>query len=124
MIEQVLLGLWLFSGLIYQNNPMPLPNPKLKIYFEFKNLGIDTLRYYREDEQGFCERKATYNFSGSKLTQTIYWVNPENANWCNDDPDMRLNQKSTSEAWLRQDKFYLVLPFGEENITYVWDRVY
>lgn len=124
MLAQTLLGLWLFTGLIYQGQPMPLPNPQLKIFFEFKNLGLNTLRYYREDEDGYCERKATYKFENSKLIQTVYWVNPKNASWCDDDPDMRLNQNSTSEAWLQQGKFYLSLPFGEETLIYVWDRVY
>lgn len=123
MLSESIIGLWLFTSLIYQGQSMPLPNPQLKIHYEFLDTGINTLRYKRDNEEGFCERRAAYEFSGRKLIQQVTWVNPQNAFWCGQDTDMQLGNQSWSDAWIANGKFYLSVPMGEENIIYVWDRL-
>lgn len=123
MLSQTLIGLWLFTGLIYQGQQMPLPNPQLKIYYEFQDTGTNSLRYFRDGEEGFCERRAAYEYSGEDLVQQVVWVNPQNALWCNQDTDMQLGNKSWSKAWIDNGHFHLTVPVGEENIIYVWSRV-
>jgi hypothetical protein len=123
MISQTIFGMWLFTSLIYQGSSMPLPNPNLKIYYEFLDTGINTLRYHREGEMGFCERRAAYEFSGHELAQQVIWVNPQNAPWCGQDTDMQLGNRSWSKAWLENRQFHLTIPMGEEEIIYVWDQV-
>lgn len=123
MVSQTILGMWLFTSLIYQGASMPLPNPDLKITYEFLDTGINTLHYYRKGEQGFCERRAAFEFSGQRMTQQVIWVNPKNAIWCDQDTDMQLGNRSWSDAWIEGKKFYLSIPLSEEEIIYVWDRV-
>ncbi|KHD88377.1 MAG: hypothetical protein OM95_09585 [Bdellovibrio sp. ArHS] len=122
MLANSILGLWIFTSLIYQGEPMPLPNPSLKIQYQFEDTGMNTLRYHREGEQGFCERRALYEFSEGKLVQQVVWVNPQNAFSCHQDMDMRLGYQSWSKAWLKDGKFYLAVQMGEENLIYVWEK--
>lgn len=120
MLVESLVGLWLFTGLIFQGQSMPLPNPALKIHYQFEDTGINTLYYYREGESGFCERRAAYEFSGERLTQKVIWVNPANAPWCSQDVDMNLGYSSWTQAWLQDGKFHLVVMMGEDQLIYVW----
>ncbi|MBV2167842.1 MAG: hypothetical protein KUL82_03960 [Bdellovibrio sp.] len=122
MISSAILGLWLFTSLIYQGESMPLPNPALKIQYQFEDTGLNTLRYHREGEQGFCERRAVYEFASGKLVQQVVWVNPQNAIWCDQDVDMRLGYQSWTEAWLKDGKLHLVIQMGEEDLIYVWEK--
>lgn len=122
MISSAILGLWLFTSLIYQGESMPLPNPALKIQYQFEDTGLNTLRYHREGEQGFCERRAIYEFVSGKLVQQVVWVNPQNAIWCDQDVDMRLGYQSWTEAWLKDGKLHLVIQMGEEDLIYVWEK--
>lgn len=123
MIAQTIFGMWLFTSLIYQGHSMPLPNPNLKIYYEFLDTGINTLRYHREGEAGFCERRAAFEFSGSTLVQQVVWVNPQNAPWCSQDTDMQLGNQTWSDTWIENHQLHLTIPMGDEEIIYVWDKV-
>ena len=119
-IIESLVGIWLFSSIVYQGHEIPPPNPALKISYEFSDTGVNTLRYYREGEEGFCERRAVYDFSSEVLTQEVVWVHPGNAPWCDQDVDMRLGTRTRSHAWLSQGRFFLEMSMGEEKIIYVW----
>lgn len=117
-----LLGLWVFTNLIYQGNTLPPPNPDLHISYHFEDTGINTLYYSRKGEQGFCERRAIYEFSNNTLMQQVIWLHPDNAPWCAQDMDMRLGYQSWSSAWLKDGKFHLAVMMGEENLIYVWEH--
>lgn len=120
MLLDSVVGIWLFTSLIFQGQSMPVPNPSLKIYYEFQDTGINTLFYQRDGERGFCERRAAYEFSGNNLTQQVIWVNPANAPWCSQDLDMQLGYRSWTQAWLREGKFHLSVMMGEDQLIYVW----
>lgn len=117
-----IIGVWLFSGLLYQGQTLPLPNPDLKLYFEFDASGSDILHYRRVGEVGQCRRKASYRFSGNELYQKIVWVDPENAVWCSQDPDMQMGRESVTPAWLDADHLYLRFQMGDQDIVYVMDK--
>ncbi len=118
-----LLGAWVFVSMLYNDSPLPAPNPDLVMTFEFHADNTNTLRYYRQNELGFCERKADYVFDGQKLQQTVTWVHPDNAIWCSNDSDMRLGTSGSNPARLTADgKFQLDLPLGEEWLTLIWEQ--
>lgn len=122
MISTSILGLWIFSSLIYQGHPLPLPNPALKISYQFDDIGVNTLHYYREGEKGFCERRAIYEFAGGKLMQQVIWVHPQNTAGCEQDMDMKLGYRSWTPAWLEGVKLHLEVQMGEEHLVYVWEK--
>lgn len=121
-MNAILLGAWFFSSLIYQGSPMPRPNPDLIMQMHFLDDQTNLLRYERRDEQGFCEREARYEFDGKKLIQVVSWVNPKNNSNCASDPDMQLGSSSITPLSLVGDTLHMVLPLGEESLTYVWTR--
>lgn len=123
MLSQAILGMWLFTSLIYQGQSMPLPNPDLKIYYEFFADGTNTLYYHRKGEEGFCERRATFEFNNEQIAQEVVWVNPDNAIWCGQDTDMQLGYRSWNKARLVNQELHLSLPMGEEEIIYIWSKV-
>ncbi|HWU44565.1 MAG TPA: hypothetical protein VN132_14035 [Bdellovibrio sp.] len=118
-----IIATWIFSGLIYQGKPFPLPNPNLKIYFQFDDKGTDTLLYFRDGEQGHCRRSAQYTFATNQLTQTVTWIDPDNAEWCAQDPDMQMGAKSTTAAWFEDGHLHLQFQMGDQDIIYVWDKL-
>jgi hypothetical protein len=121
-LAEPLIGLWLFTSVFYQGHELPPPNPTLHIQYEFADTGVNTLRYYREGENGFCERRALYEYASENLLQEVVWVNPENASWCDQDSDMRLGQRTRNRAWIEDGRFKLEMNLGEETITYIWIR--
>jgi hypothetical protein len=120
MFLESLVGVWLFTSVVYQGQEIPRPNPALKMYYEFSDTGTNTLRYSRDGEQGFCERRSIYEFSGKVLTQEVVWVHPGNASWCDQDVDMRLGTRTRSNAWLSQGRFFLEMSLADEKIIYIW----
>lgn len=118
-----LIGLWFFTSMIYNNSPLPPPNPDLVMSFQFESNGENTLHYYRKNEEGFCERKAHYVFDGASLYQKVFWLHPDNAYWCGNDPDMRLGTEGTNVASISdKGEFHLELNMGDEVITMVWTK--
>lgn len=115
-----LSGLFLFSYLIFRGAEFPKPNPDLNMWFHFESSGINTLHYTRVNEKGFCERKAQYNYDGKNLKQKIIWIHPENASWCDSDPDMQLNRESVSQMTVKENKLFLDLALADEVLTLVW----
>lgn len=118
----ILEGLFLFTSMIYQGNPMPMPNPNLVMTFEFSSDGINRLKYFRKNETGFCERLAAFEFNEGTLKQQVTWLNPANADYCSSDPDMIFGKESTNKAFVVGNSFQLVMPMGEEELTMVWDK--
>lgn len=122
MLAESIVGLWFFMNLLYQGQEIPRPNPALQIEYQFSEDGTNSLRYHRDGEVGFCERRALYNFGGETLLQEVMWVNPRNASWCAQDPDMQLGRKTQSHVWFKEGRLYLDIPMGEEVISYIWIR--
>ncbi|WP_413558926.1 hypothetical protein [Bdellovibrio sp. HCB209] len=122
MIAESIVGLWLFTSLLYQGHEIPRPNPALQIQYEFSEDGTNSLRYHRDDEEGFCERRALYQFAEETLLQEVMWVNPQNASWCGQDSDMQLGRKTLSHVWFKDGRLYLDIGMGDEIISYIWNR--
>ncbi|KYG65711.1 hypothetical protein AZI86_01140 [Bdellovibrio bacteriovorus] len=115
-----LIGLWLFTSIIYHDTPAPRPNPDLMMTFKFSE-SESVLHYYRKNQPGFCERTATYTYDGQTLHQTITAVHEGNADFCDKDPDMQMGAVSETPVVLKDGKIHMQLKLGEEDITYIWD---
>lgn len=135
-MAQSLLGGWSFFGFYYQGEKLDPINPALRIEFQFSEDKRSVLRYWRVDEEGFCERHALYDLQASPLpgkpedTSTLYqrvvWVHPGNRPDCSQDPDMLFGQESWSPVKITEgdqgEEFQLELPLGEETITFRFKR--
>jgi hypothetical protein len=119
-IESI-IGVWRFVGHIYHGAVVPPFNDKLVLTFQFFEDGTDILKWYRLDEDGFCERTATYQYDGQNLSQEVIAVNPKNTFECSKDTDMRIGTKSISPFYKKDNKMYLVLPLGDDTLTYIWE---
>ncbi len=122
-MNSILAGTWIFAGLIYGSVTMPPPNPALKIEFVFDENGLNTLKYHREGELGYCLRQARYSYIETQLTQDVIWVDPANAIWCGQDTDMQLGNHSVSTAVFANDQMHLTVPLSEEDLIFVWERI-
>lgn len=117
-----LLGVWMFVGLLYQGQELPPPNPALHIVYSFNSESENILRYWREGEQGFCERRAQYSFGNEQLYQKVVEVHPDNAPWCSQDSDMRLGFESWTTLRHKDGRLYLKVLMGEEDLSFIWER--
>ncbi|MGZ3768851.1 MAG: hypothetical protein ACXVCP_05100 [Bdellovibrio sp.] len=122
-MSSLLIGLWFFSSIIYRGEVLPRPNPDLMMTLNFEASGTDTLKYYRKGDDGSCARQATFQFNGKELVQKVISVNPENASFCNQDPDMQLGTISTNVSYLKDGKLFIEFEMGDETITYIWTPV-
>lgn len=118
-----IIGLWIFTSMLYNDVEMPAPNPDLVMSFEFNEDGTDTLKYYRKNEQGFCERRAFYSFDQETLYQKVYWTHPQNAYWCDNDIDMHVGTEGQNKARISKEGHLLLdLNLGDESVTLVWKK--
>lgn len=118
-----LIGIWMYASLIYQGHPIPKPNPDLKMFYTFKSNQQNEIYYYRVNENGFCRRTATYEILDSnKLVQKVIEVDPENADFCGQDPDMQLDRVTEVKFELKDEKLFLELQLGEDILVYVWEK--
>lgn len=116
-------GGWYLDHIIYQGESRPPFNPDLQITFDFSEDGISHLFWFRNNEVGFCERKATYTYTDCLMTETITWVNPENAAECGRDPDMQLGRKTSTPAIIDDEgNLRLYLPLGDEQLILIFYR--
>lgn len=122
-MNHLLIGLWLFTNIIYRGEVLPRPNPDLIMTLDFQNNGTDTLKYFRNNDSGTCIRNAIYKFDGLELIQNITAVDPNNAYFCDQDPDMQLGRTSINTAYIKDGKLHLELEMGDEVITYIWNRI-
>lgn len=122
-MNNLLVGLWLFTHVLYRGEISPRPNPALQMTLNFESSGINTLKYYRSGESGTCLRQAAYEYTGTNLIQHITSVDPDNAWFCDSDPDMQLGKTSNNVVYLKDEKLFLELEMGDEVITYIWSPV-
>lgn len=121
-MNELLIGLWIFSGLIFQERDYPPPNPHFHLEYAFEETGRNRLKYWRDNEDGFCEREADYEWDGRLLTQKVTAVNPGNGRLCASDPDMILGTESRTKLEIKDGKLHLFLRLGEDMIVYVWEK--
>lgn len=117
-----LLGLWLFTSIIYNGQTQPRPNPNLIMTLNFVSESQNILKYSRENEPGFCERTAEYVWNDGLLIQKVIAVHPENASFCLQDPDMVLGTESATPLEQTSDALLMTLGLGDETLTYIWTR--
>lgn len=120
--EQAILGTWKFVGHIYNGKIIPPMNDRLILTFQFFPDKTEILKWYRLGEDGFCERKAKYEYDGEHITEQITWLNPKNAYECAKDPDMMLGRKTTSILKRVGERLHLELPLGDDVLVYIWER--
>ena len=119
-----LIGVWMYTGLIFQGQPIAKPSPELVIYFQFINEFENGLFYFRQDQRGFCQRQATYSVEGQLLKQKIISTNSENADVCSADPDMQIGGVSQTRFDIINDQLYLYLNLGDDELIYVWSKAW
>ncbi len=117
-----LIGIWLFTAIIYQGQQTPPPNPALKLHFIFLSATQNEVHYYRQNERGYCRRWATYRIENSYLYQEVTEVDPDNDASCAGDTDMQKGNISKTFFELKDEKFYLHLPLGDEGIQYIFTK--
>ena len=117
-----LIGIWLFTSVLYRGQVMDPPNPNLKIYYTFQNEMQNEIYYYRTDEKGFCRRWANYEIQNNFLIQTIQKTDPDNNASCGADPDMQLGQTSKVHFEIKNNQLHLYLPLGDEEIQYIFNQ--
>lgn len=79
--------------------------------------------YFRQGQNGFCERTARYSIEGRLLKQKNVSTNPENAEVCSGDSDMQIGQFSATRFEIKNDQLYLFLTLGEDELIYVWTKI-
>lgn len=115
-----IIGGWYLDHIIYQGEPRPPFNPDLEMTFDYWADGVSHLFWFRNNEVGFCERKAAYTYENCQLKETITWVNPGNAVECDYDPDMQLGRTTTTKAEIDDEGYLrLYLPLGDEELVLV-----
>jgi hypothetical protein len=116
-----IVGHWKVEALILDGVRQPPFNPDLVLEFDFFPDGRSRLLWYRNDEDGFCEREGHYVFDGEHLSDEVTWVNPNNRRDCGSDPDMRLGRKTVTRAQLHNgNELWVYFPVAERELIYVW----
>lgn len=115
-------GKWEFFRMIYHGQEMEPINPKLHLYFDFTDSHVSRLYYFRDDESGFCERLALYEFitEQSTIYQKISWVNPNNQGSCSQDPDMIFGRESWAPVSLRDGNLAIEMPLSDDSLIMLW----
>ncbi len=123
-ITSLLLGIWIFSGVVYRGEELPRPNPDLQLRMMFLNETQMKVHYSHLGENGFCESLSDYSYDAEKRTlhTKVVSLNADNDQKCTQDPDMRIGSEADSEAYVESDKFYLKLRLGEEDLTMIWEH--
>lgn len=117
--ESLIWGQWKYIGFIYRGEFTPLPNPHLVLTFDFLKDGSDTLRWFYDNEEGFCERKGEYSYDGLHLTDKIIWVNPKNSIECQRDPDMMIGKTQITPLRRINDQIHLDINLSDEILIYI-----
>ena len=112
-------GIWSYDGYVYQNIRYPNPNPTLHVEFDFFSKELISLKWYRDGENSFCQRIATYDLKKQILQQNIIWVNPRNTIECASDPDMQLNKKTFNKLVQFKNEMHLYLELNGSDFIYI-----
>lgn len=121
--ENSMEGVWQYDGFFYDGHRYPNPNLDLELTFTFDNSGQDRLYWKRKNEDGFCERLATYNVVGNRLFQKVTWVNPKNSADCAKDLDMRLGQETETEICITGLELNFHFDLNGKPFLYILKRI-
>lgn len=121
-MSALLLGSWLFIGVFYRGEVLPLPNENLRQYYNFNSQTENELYYYRIGETGACNRKAIYEIKGATIEQTVTEVDSENADFCAQDPDMQKGAFSIVPFEFKKNQLWISIPLGEEEIIFIFEK--
>lgn len=121
--HEELYGKWNFFGFIYNQQQMAPINPKLKIQMIFHSPKTAVLRYWRENEDGFCERHALFEIlPNNVIYQRVSWVHPDNRSDCAQDPDMVFDSQSWTPIAFVNQELRLFLPLGDESLVFRFQK--
>jgi hypothetical protein len=121
--EADISGQWKFNHFIIDGQIYPAPNPDLDLRFTFFSNHSSTLSWHRQNEDGFCERRAFYLLQGDLLYQKTYWVNPKNQMDCSRDPDMQVDRETTNHFRTSGKQLFIDFDLSDKTLTYVLDLV-
>lgn len=112
---------WIFTHILYRGQLMPAPNPDLVMTFNFQDLDVNELMYFRKNEPGFCRRLAQYQiFNSNTLFQKVIYTDPLNSSNCSTDVDMLFGYESYSSINFINNQLYIEFPLGDEFIYFIW----
>lgn len=120
-MNSLLLGLWMFTAMLYQDQRLPPRDPNLKLTYEFRDNGTSRLAWNFGAAGARCEREGLWTVVGENLLRDqVTWVNPANHATCSDDPDMAMSRVTVTPFAIVGEEFHLRLSFGPEELVYVW----
>lgn len=115
-------GRWLWTGMLVEGQIKPPPNPALKIFYEFRPDGTATLKWSRDNEPGFCERRSTYFVREQLIFEKIEWIHPDNAGECSRDPDMQLGREVQTPFSMDGGDLVIFMNLGDNQLATYWSR--
>lgn len=118
-------GRWKMVAMNYRGQRIPPPNPHLHLFFEFTEVGLSRMFYWRDNENGFCENRSYYWFheENSMLSQRVVWLNPANRAECAHDPDMRIHAASWTPVDIVEQELLMRVRLGDEDLIYIFQSV-
>ena len=121
MLSSVLIGTWVFTNLI-QESPTHIapPSEGLVMTLEFKEDGTNVLHYYKKGDNTFCKRTAQFEYKDGLLNQKVLDVDPQNAPFCIEDPDMQSEKETLTPLELQENLMLMTLTLGEDKLIYEW----
>lgn len=117
-----LIGIWIFSSLIYNGEVRPLPNENLKLYYIFSSATQNEIYYYRTNESGHCRRFAEYSNNDQYIEQKITEIDADNAAECSLDSDMQPGAYSKVPYSFQNGQLQLNVSMGDDQLIYVFSR--
>lgn len=114
-----LLGRWLYTGFVYEGQQYPPLDPDLSLYFDFSADGVSTLHWTWKNTASFCSRQALYVRGENLIEQWVVWVNPQNSVRCQGDLDMKIDSRSQTKYFLKEDQLYLELSLDSKPLYYM-----
>lgn len=125
-VQEKIVASWLLDHLIYEEQDMQLPNPDLRLTFNFFENGTLRIHWNRGNVTEFCESFSNWKIENATekhmLTQNTFALNPKNSADCSRDPDMKLGPKPATEIRLENDQLFIVLMLADQNLIYVFNK--
>lgn len=131
MLHDQMLGSWVFTKMIYEDNELDPPNPDLRLTFTFFDNGTSRLYWDRKNVPGFCESFSAWTLNpenqaaaiSTKLMLNTFALNPNNNGDCSKDPDMQLGQKPGVNIWIKDQRLFMVIMLADQDLTYVFNKI-
>ncbi len=120
-----LVGTWQYYKILYKGQMMAPLDPDLIMTYQFDDSDLNTIKYQRLNQEGFCERTAQWSMDplNEQLHQTVVAVNPGNRGDCQKDPDMQLDHESWTPIKVVNNELYLSMPLADEELVLIWKKI-